>query len=71
MEGMRLIVRLSPAETAEVREKTTQGGYRSMSDTVRAAIAEFEPKRMSASRERGTNVCQFSGPAELTVSYDE
>jgi len=71
MEGLRLIVRLSPAETAEVREKTARGGFRSMSDTVRAAVAEFQPKRMPVFGEPDGNVRQLSKPGELTVSYDE
>jgi hypothetical protein len=71
MEGARLIVRMARSEMTELREKTTVAGYRSMSDTVRAAIAAFQPKRTDVSGDASGNVCELPSVADLTVSYDE
>lgn len=71
MEGPRLIVRLSPSERVELREKTNQAGLSSMSDAVRAAIADWRPMRDPVVRERDPNVIHEAGPRELTMVRDE
>jgi len=71
MEGSRLIVRMARSEMTELREKTTVGGFPSMSDTVRAAIAAFQPKRTDVSGSASRNVCELPSLGDLTVAYDE
>jgi len=71
MEGSRLIVRMAPSEMTDLREKTAVGGYPSMSDTVRAAIAAFQPKRTDVSGGASGNVCELPSHGDLTVAYDE